>query len=631
MPAQEVPVTGFGGSRGWWLATGGLAVWHLLLTLALFGNESQSYPSLMDERPILSGRHALHLYHGSLGAQEFSRTGRFAVYDPAYHAGYPKTPWFDAGSKPAELFQYLAGSRFSPPAYKLGVALSWAMIPLVLALAAWAAGLNPAAVAFATLAAVVVCWSDCGRELLGHGDLDFILSGTAAALAFGLAIAYQTRANVAVWFALTVAMAATVFFQVLVPLVLIPVILVYYFTAGWQQKLSWHLGLAVAFLTATIPNALWLGEALATWWIRNEVPTPSASSGPLAFFRFLTEHRLGTNPMLLATLLGLTLGAAIGTLGLSRRGNGLAARVLALACGECLLLGGFGPFWQSSLGFAADRFLFVGLLFACPLTGQAVVSLFDVVSKVTGTNLRGAAVTCALLAAVIIGCHVPLTRFVQHTFRHEPLPVGLPLEVQESLQVLSRDTAETARILWEETESTDRWSPLLAQLTGRSYLGGLGPDAAIEHTVARLRDGKLAGRPLSEWTDLELADFARRFNLGWIVCRSEGAKERFKNWSVVATTTPLPDQSVLLTLRRPFSYALAGKARVIEVQANQITLADVQPADGVVVLSFHFHPGVVPSADRVQIEKEPHLYDGISLIRLRMNAPLARLTLRWSE
>jgi hypothetical protein len=36
----------------------------------------------------------------------------------------------------------------------------------------------------------------------------------------------------------------------------------------------------------------------------------------------------------------------------------------------------------------------------------------------------------------------------------------------------------------------------------------------------------------------------------------------------------------------------------------------------------------VPSVDRVRVEREPHLYDGIPLLRLRLTAPLTRLSLR---
>ena len=58
---------------------------------------------MLDDRPIVSGGHPLHLYHGFLGARSLRERGTASCYDPAFNAGYPKTPVFDSGSRPAEL------------------------------------------------------------------------------------------------------------------------------------------------------------------------------------------------------------------------------------------------------------------------------------------------------------------------------------------------------------------------------------------------------------------------------------------------------------------------------------------------------------------------------------------------
>ena len=72
------------------------------MTLGLFG-PGHTTDRLLDDEPILSGRHPLHLYHGLLGARSFLSRGTLSCYDPAFQAGYPKTPVFDDGSRPAEI------------------------------------------------------------------------------------------------------------------------------------------------------------------------------------------------------------------------------------------------------------------------------------------------------------------------------------------------------------------------------------------------------------------------------------------------------------------------------------------------------------------------------------------------
>ena len=91
---------------------------------------------LLDDQPVLSGRHPLHLYHGLLGARSFLNRGTLSCYDPAFQAGYPKTPVFDDGSRPAEMLLALAGGRYRPSVYKLGVAGLCLLAPCVFAGAA---------------------------------------------------------------------------------------------------------------------------------------------------------------------------------------------------------------------------------------------------------------------------------------------------------------------------------------------------------------------------------------------------------------------------------------------------------------------------------------------------------------
>src|SRR5437868_3135713 len=80
-----------------------LVAWQSWMTLGLFG-PSEALSRLADDQPIVSGRHPLHLYHGYLGARSILEQGTPCCYDPAFQAGYPKTPVFDSGSRPAELF-----------------------------------------------------------------------------------------------------------------------------------------------------------------------------------------------------------------------------------------------------------------------------------------------------------------------------------------------------------------------------------------------------------------------------------------------------------------------------------------------------------------------------------------------
>ena len=70
--------------------------------------------------------------------------GTLCCFDPAWQVGYPKTPVFDSGSRPAEFFVYMAGGGYRPDVYKMGLALCCITAPLFLAMAAWGIGINRA-------------------------------------------------------------------------------------------------------------------------------------------------------------------------------------------------------------------------------------------------------------------------------------------------------------------------------------------------------------------------------------------------------------------------------------------------------------------------------------------------------
>jgi hypothetical protein len=102
-----------GDSPLWYLLLAVLCVAQGWLTLGLFGAE-RSWAAVLDDRPIVSGRHALHLYHGQLGVRSLLHQGSSSCYDPAFLAGYPKTPIFDSGCRPAELFLLAVGGSTVP-------------------------------------------------------------------------------------------------------------------------------------------------------------------------------------------------------------------------------------------------------------------------------------------------------------------------------------------------------------------------------------------------------------------------------------------------------------------------------------------------------------------------------------
>ncbi len=89
---------------------------------------------------------------------------------------------------------------------------------------------------------------------------------------------------------------------------------------------------------------------------------------------------------------------------------------------------------------------------------------------------------------------------------------------------------------------------------------------------------------------------------------------------------------VLFEVRRaPHSFALKGKAHVLSADSHHITLQDVVPDNGCVVLSLHYQPGLRASPGRIKIEREQNPNDPVALVRLRVEGNVPRVTLTWRD
>jgi hypothetical protein len=336
-------------------------------------------------------------------------------------------------------------------------------------------------------------------------------------------------------------------------------------------------------------------------------------------------------------LTGLLIGAAaIGVIVLNETNQRPAARLLGLGAGGFLILATAGVASESLGRFGTPRLLVPALWFAALPAAHAFTQGWQWLARWTGGPWRGAVVATSLLALAGWGAEKTVRDLVARCAGTTPLVIGLTAENHALVEAIRTHTTPEARILWEDfsgQETASQWTALLPLLTERSYLGGLDPDACIEHTYASLVEPNLAGRPLAAWSDADLEEFCRRYNIGWVVCRSSPAIARFRAWPKASLVTSMAGDGLACLYRlRPRSMALKGQARLLHADWRHITLADVVPEDGMVVLSLHYQAGLrVSPSRRVQIEKEPDPNDPIPFIRLRLPGPVARLTLTWQE
>jgi hypothetical protein len=612
-----------------------LVAWQGWMTLGLFGSRAPG-DNLLNDEPILSGRHPLHLYHGHLGAESLRERCSVCCYDPAFQAGYPKTPVFDSGSRLAELFLTMGGGIYRPVAYKIGLAVCCLSVPLLFSLACYGIGLGAAASCLATAIGLFVCWGTPGRGALEAGDLDLLIASLAALVQFGLLVRFDHQPGLIDWIGILLSGCLGWLANHLLFATLFPLVLLYYLSVGARHRtLSWHVALLVGLMGGLALNLFWLIDWVKHWWIRS----------PLAACDTLLRHRtfqtVWDAPLwgsafdrgLAVVLVG---GAVLGVLVFNQCKERAAARLLGLAAGGLLTLAVLGIVCEPLGRLGTAQLLVPALWFAALPAAHALVEGLVLFRRRLGSVWRVAGLGLALLVAA--ACLAPdMVKCISARFSGTTsFEIGLGPEREQLLETLARCTGPEARILWEDCggpQSSSRWTSLLPLWTGRSFLGGLDPEAGIEHAFAGFVDEQLAGRHILNWSDDQLDDFCRRYNVGWIVCWSANSQNRMRAWKAAGQPIPLSRHrpELLFPVRRPFSFVLKGKARLIHADCQHITLADVAGEDGKVVLSLHHQAGLRASPNRVLVEREPDPNDPIPFIRLRVTSPVARVTLTWEE
>jgi hypothetical protein len=631
MTATDTP-EGFRHRPLWLLGVGALVLAQAGLALALFGPH-HSWAAVTDDRPVLSGRHPLHLYHGSLGAAAFGDHGTTTCYDPAFQAGYPKTPVFDGGSRPAELFLLLGGGTYNPAAYKLGLLVILLLVPVAFAAAARGAGLPPPVAILAGVGGIVLGWSAPARSMIHEGELDLLASGLAAVVFVPWLARFARTTGIDAWFVLAGTALLGWYFHPLVWVGLIPVVFLYYLVMAPRHGLAWHLALIGVAFAAVVPNVWWLLDWGKYWWLRQPAP-----GEPVVFPDW--ELVLGRPGDYLPMFACLPAGVALLAFGLAgavfawRCGCQTAAWLGAVAAGLAV---GFARFAWASPALPtgmADRLVLLAAAFLVP---AMAFGTWKILRFFRGANVG---IALALLVLLFIGWldgpNRPLAR--ASGLAADPLLVGFSAGQRDLLAVLKRHTTPDARILWDET--TDQrpgwnWTALLPLLTDRAFLGGLDPEAGLEHSYCAMCSRQLTGRNLVDWGDADLDAFCRWYNVGWVVARSPQVAERWARYpkaSVVARLTEAGRPVVVYALNRPRSFVLSGGATWESATARQVVLTNVLPnPEGHVQLSLHMLEGlrVSPSYVRVERMPDPTGRDPIDHVRLCMPGPVPRVTLVW--
>jgi hypothetical protein len=580
-----------------------------------------------DGRPVVSGRHPLHVVHGSLGARSLRDRGTTSCYDSSFQSGYVKTPVFDAGCRPAEFVLVLLSFVDRDPspereiaACKLGLVGVWLLVPFAFALSAYGAGASVTSSVLSAMAGCLLWGTPAVATMLRDGEIDLLLGGLCGVGFCGGLAGYHRAPGPTAWLVLAGLTIAGWYAHPLVCLAFFPFAAAYYGSLAPRHGLAWHLGFFGAGIIGFGANASWLWDWGRYWWLRRPttdalaLPRPEELAVAGGFSEWPVDGLLSW-PVLVAGALGMIAmmrlrartpawlfgASAVATLAIARFGNAWPIladvhieRTAILAIGLAIVPAAFG------LGAWLDR----------ARIGSALLLLLAALPLMASLGLRGPALPYIV----------------------DPLPMGLTVPQQEFVDLLKAKTTPTARIFLED-DIHDRlpgwnWTAFLPRLTGRAYIGGLDFGAAIEGMncpmKARMRDR-------GEFGPADAEAVIERYNIGWVVCRTAESAARWRSFAGARETARV-GELVLIAFDRTHRFVTRGTGQLDQADAKRIVLSNLVPdASGTVAVSLHYQPGMRILPASIAIEPEPDPFDATPMIRLRLPGPISRATIVWEN
>jgi hypothetical protein len=462
------------------------------------------------------------------------------------------------------------------------------------------------------------------------GQIDWLLAGQAVLLHAALLVRFHHSVHIRVWLGLFATAAVGWFCHPILWLGFAALFVPLYLAVALKHTTLWNLSLWAAWLGGLAVNLVWLIDWARFCWISMPITT-ATSEGVHQFADWWNSAIWGERHDRILSL-ALFAAGAVGVIALLVRRQSAAALTLGAAAMALPAMSAGSNYWKPLEHVGVSKLLVLGLAFAAVAAAAAAAAIADGFQRLVKHPAGGVAISIGLLVGLYVPLRHELRPLALQSLRAQALPLGLREEQEALIQTLRASTSRDSRILFEERATPNcSWTPLLPMRCDRGFLGGLDSDGAFEHAFARLTPKSLAGRPFAEWSDAELEQFCRRYNVGHIVCWSPDALTRFSNWAGCEPSADvfLDGAGKLFTVKQPSSLVLKGKAKIDQIVADRIALNAVEPEDGVVVLSLHYQEGWRVSPTSVTVEPEHDPYDPIPFMRLRCKGPVMRLTLVW--
>lgn len=594
--------------------TAALFLFHSLGLALLFVPVS----GLVNSQPIIEQDWGLHFHHlKSLEAfwqQDKSSWG----YNPLFMAGYPSNTIQDLSIK---LFEFLALAlsliALTPTGwFKISVFLAMASVPWLMYFSACnlfaREEIRNTAATAAALFGTIYWWNSLPREMFFYGMVGYSTAAYASVL--GVSLFYRVAQQQASWGA--VHFAWVLFAIAILPLhvqslviFLPPILALLIARPKLMQRylLLWTIGAASISLAV---NLVWLAPAFnhrgddVSKTIVEQLAL-FVSTDPLTFLKdYLAPKNYWSFRQSFwekgVRLTLLILGVA-GTLKLLREGCREVGILLAAALISLFLI-------TYSSFFIPVLEAWQPMRFKVPLDLFLAIAASYLLARWLAAS--SAASRSYLIPSLLVAAAVAFVANLVHTESQGKLTLRTLIrpEISAIARWVRQNAPADARVLFEESGDETGFvydgmylSSFIPHWSGHELIGGPINLYNDRHHFAEFHSGRLFGRDIQSFTDEQIKNYFRLYNIGAVVAFHPASLKRLRSVPGLVMLDQRIGPVHLMTVNQPLSGFFQGKGQ-IKAELNRLEVSAA--GSGEIILKYHWVDGLVsnPPANIVPVK-----------------------------
>ncbi len=532
--------------------------------------------------PVISDDYAFHAYNCFASTNFFRDNNSLSGYDPYFMGGYLNGAIYinAIALKVFVIFFQLLGLDIWI-AFKLFCIFTFLLFPLLIYKSVLNFGLSRST-AVISFGISVLYWhlGPLINPMVKFGMFGYVFNTSLVVYASSLFFRWLNNHKIIDFLFFSIISGLAFMVHPLFSFTMFVVFLAYLLILKDRFNLSVWVMLILCFGFVWVTNSFWIRDLFKYSYLKGISGTYFQSRGMISIIGdFFYKNGLGIRNLII--ILGIFGSFKI-------KNNQTLSKIFLSIFFLFFILAYFGSYLNFTKELQPRRFIVQGVVF---LLIPAAFILKEYLKKINSSNIKKVILGLLVFSILFSPTAVPsLEWFVRGRHIYSDYPqMGKKL-----IEFINKKTSTQGRILIQDSSAHlyygSHFLSLLPLYTKREYIGGPKPDIFHKfHEKIDFVDDELLRRDFGSYSQEELVDICRAYNIQWIAVHSERIK---KNLDSMSSFKPIGNVEWLKFYKVSLipSYFFEGNAEKISADYDQINISRIHSYP--LILKYHWVDGL---------------------------------------